>query len=255
MKMNINFMNNKKQKLRGVVHVPKGFDSRKNNAIIFLHGFPGSGHGSTAKRAGRDFCKRGYLVMRFDFSGTNKSDGKFENKFISQEVKEIKNAIDFLFENYSFKKLILVGHSTGGIDAALYGYRDKRVNRIVLFGCSGDLKESVKYEFTQVQIKQFWEKGFIRYKRIGKWFHNKRLKKRYYDEFFNLDVLKSLSRFKRKVLIVHGSEDEAVPAEVDARDLYKAARKSKLVIVKGADHRFTKKKHWNRFIKEVCEFS
>jgi len=267
----IYFFNDKKQKLRGFVHTPKYKNKNKskkssrasklNNAaqhetaIIFLHGFPSCCYGSTAKRAARDFSKRSYLVMMFDFSGTNKSEGKFEDKLISQEVREIRYAIDFLEKEFGFKKLVLVGHSTGGIDAALYAHKDKRISKLILFGASGNLKESVKYEFTQLQIRQFWIKGFITYKQEGKWFHNKKMKKKYYDEFFKLDVLKSLSKFRKPVLIVHGSDDEAVPAEVDAKDLYKAARMpKKLLIVNGADHRFSRKMHWDRFVREADRF-
>ena len=57
--------------------------------------------------------------MRFEFNRTNTSERKFQDKLISQEVKDIKYTIDYLNKNFNFKKLILNWTSTGAIDAAL----------------------------------------------------------------------------------------------------------------------------------------
>jgi hypothetical protein len=77
----ISFKNKKGIILRGFVHIPKKYDT----ALIFLHGFPGSAIGSSGTRIGKTFEKLGYLTLRFSFSGTPPSDGKFEDKLMSQE--------------------------------------------------------------------------------------------------------------------------------------------------------------------------
>jgi len=51
--------------------------------------------------------KAGFLTMRFEFNRTNTSERKFQDKLISQEVKDIKYTIDYLNKNFNFKKLIL----------------------------------------------------------------------------------------------------------------------------------------------------
>ena len=128
MKKPISFKNTYGLTLRGFAYLPKKYDT----AVLFLHGFPGHCQGKTASRIGRTLSKLGYLTMVFDFSGTRTSDGKFADKLMSKEVADIKHAIDFLFKNYHFKKLVVLGHSTGAIDAALYAYRDKRISKLVL---------------------------------------------------------------------------------------------------------------------------
>ena len=173
---------------------------------------------------------------------------------MSKEVKEVKYAIDFLEKNFPFKKLVLIGHSTGAIDAALYAHQDKRVDKLIILGGVSNLKQAVRYDFSDQQVHDFWTKGYITYNKSGTWYHKKRLKKAFYDEFFTLDIPKAIKEYHNPVLIVHGSEDEAVPAK-EGYELYQIANKpKKLAIIKGADHRFTKKRHQIKLLWHIHRF-
>jgi pimeloyl-ACP methyl ester carboxylesterase len=247
----ISFKNGRKQVLRGIISAPKKFDT----AIVFLHGFPSSITGFTAPRMLKAIQKTKYLFLMFNFSHTKNSDGKFEDKLLSNEVKDIKYAIDYLEKNFAYKQLVVIGHSTGAINAALYAYKDKRVDKIVLVAGSGNLKHAVQYEFTPEQVRDFWMKGYATYNRPGKWYHSKRIKKAYYDEFFKLDVLGSLKKFKKPVLIVHPEKDQHIPLQKDPQELFAAARKpKKLVVIRGADHQFTNKEHFRKLMKIIHQF-
>ena len=246
----IYFKNQKGQKLRGFIHEPKKFDT----AIIVLHGFPGTCTGKRVTGTCKKLEKKGYLAMRFDFSGTNISDGKFENKLMSQEVKELKYAIDFLKKNYKFNKLVLHGHSTGAIDAALYAYKDKRINKLILTGATDDLKKSARFDFTDEMVHDFWTKGYVTYKTPGYWTTGKKLRKAFYDEFFTLSIPKAIKKFKRPLLIIHGNKDDAVPIE-RAKSLFLMANKpKKLVILKNCDHKFSQRGKLDEFIKIIIKF-
>lgn len=248
----IEFKNGKDQILRGFIHIPK--NKKKPDAIITLHGFPGSCDGKRLRTTASKLQKLGYLVLRFDFSGTDSSDGKFEDKLISNEVSDIKYAIDFLKNNYSIGKLILYGHSTGATDASLYAYKDKRINKLILSGVVFDLKKSVHYDFSDEQVRDFWTKGYATYPWAHGWLVGKRIKKEYYDEFFKLDIPKSIKKYRRPLLIIHGDHDEHIKTEI-AKELYETANKpKKLVIMKGADHKFSNRKHMTQFISQVDKF-
>jgi len=173
---------------------------------------------------------------------------------MSQEVKDIKAAIDFLAKNYQFQKLILIGHSTGAIDASLYAYTDQRISKLILLGAESDTKHSAHYDFTDQQVHDFWKKGHITYHAPERWYHRKKLKKAFYDEFFTLDIPKAIRKYKRPLLIIHGEKDEAVPLS-DAKELYQIANKpKKLVIIKDSDHRFSKARHFLKVAKEIRKF-
>jgi len=249
----ISFQNQKKELLQGIVHIPKNYNPKTGTAIIYLHGFPGSMFG-TAKRFLTPLAKLGYLCLRFEFSGTNTSQGKFQHKLMSKEVKEIKYAIDFLQQHYGFKHLILIGHSTGAIDAALYAYKDKRITKLVLSGGVSDLPHAVRYDFTDLQVYQFWTKGYIKYHRPHHWVHNKTLPKAFYDEFFTLNIPQSLKKFHKPLLILHGEKDQGVFVK-EAHELFKLVNKPKqLAIIKDADHSFTKGKHLSQALNTIFKF-
>ena len=245
----ISFKNQKGTILRGFVNIPKKYDT----ALIFCHGFPSSAIGTSGTRIGKTFEKLKYLTLRFSFSGTPPSDGKFQDKLMSQESREIKYAIDFLTQNYAFKKLILFGHSTGAIDLALYAYKDKRITKVILGGAVANLKKAVHYDFTDEQISSFNEKGQVIYNHPDKWFHNKHLNKTFYDEFFKLDIPKAVKKYHRPLLIIYGEKD--VLFDQEAKMLYENANKPKrLVMIKGAEHQFKKPAEWKQVVNAMRKF-
>ncbi len=246
----IKFENRRGLTLRGFISVPKKYDT----AILFLHGFPGSSQGSTSTRLLQAAAKTDYLLMVFSFSHTLPSDGKFEDKLMSKEVEDIKYALDFLEKNYRYKQLVLAGISTGAIDASLYAHRDKRIDKLILMGAESDTKHSVHYDFTDEQVHDFWTKGYIIYDRPDHWVHGKKLKKAFYDEFFTLNIPAAIKKYKKPLLIIHGENDEAVPLK-EAQELFTMAnRPKKLVIIRGADHRFSGKKEFVKVLKVVKKF-
>src|SRR3989338_5972440 len=109
----IEFNNGRGLTLRGFVSLPRKYET----ALLFLHGFPSHIHGFSASRYLKTIQRLPYFFMAFDFSHTDTSEGRFEDKLMSKEVDDIKYAIDFLEKKYGFRQLILIGHSTGAIDA------------------------------------------------------------------------------------------------------------------------------------------
>jgi pimeloyl-ACP methyl ester carboxylesterase len=245
----VSFKNKRGLTLRGFLHLPRVFDT----AVVYCHGFPSSSRGGSARRIGRDLGGK-FLTLRFDFSGTPVSDGTFENKLMSHEVEDIRAAIDFLHENYKFKKLVLIGHSTGAIDASLYAHSDKRVSKLILTGAVHDLANAVRYDFTDYQVYEFWKKGYIVYRRPKYWTNGKKLKKAFYDEFFTLDIPRAMKKYNRPLLIVHGEQD-IIPWDKEGYGLYKLANKPKrFVLIKGADHGFHNPADWKRVIRLMTDF-
>jgi len=216
--------------------------------------------GANVRRISFALARRGFLALRFDFCGTDTSDGRFEDKLISEEMKDIKSAIDFLVNSHRAKYIVVFGHSTGATDAALYAWKDKRIKKLMLSGCIGDMRHSAHYDFTDVMVRDFWTKGYTTY--LGKppigskwWAHGKRLKKEYYDEFFKLDLLSSVHMYRGKTLVIQGSDDHGVPMWENTQELFQAIRKPKrLVIVKGAGHGYERPHEIGKVVQEIMKF-
>ncbi len=246
---NVEFRNKRGLLLRGFISEPKNY----HTAIIFLHGFPSSCQGYSASRILQAAAKIPYLVLTFSFSHSPPSEGKFEDKLMSREVEDIKSAINFLEKNYSYQQLVLMGHSTGAIDAALYAHKDKRIGKVILSGAVSDLRNAVRYDFTDEQVRDFWKRGSIVYDRPGKWVHKHKLKKKFYDEFFTLNIPAAIKKYKRPLLIIHGEKDQIPVQEPQA--LFKMANQpKKLVIIRDADHSFTQPEHFKKVLKVIKEF-
>ena len=84
--------------LRGVVNTPDDFDkNKKYPTVIMYHGFGGNRDGRTWMRIqnAKHLTQRGYLVVRFDFSGTNESDGNFYDMTVTRELYEANMIYDF----------------------------------------------------------------------------------------------------------------------------------------------------------------
>lgn len=173
---------------------------------------------------------------------------------MSQESREIGYAIDFLTKNYAFKKLILLGHSTGAIDLGLYAHKDKRITKVILASGVTDLTKAVHYDFREEDISSFLKKGHLTYKAPNSWIDKKRLNRTFYDEFFNLDLSAALRKIKCPTLVLHGEKDELVPLE-EGKEVYDALQApKKLAIIKGADHSFSQPKHWKQVVKHIKSF-
>ena len=124
----------------------------------------------------------------------------------------------------------------------------------MLLGAESDTKHSVRYDFTDQQVHDFWTKGYITYNQPGKWYHRKRLKKAFYDEFFTLDIPKAIKKYKRPLLIIHGEHDEAVPLR-DGEQLFAMANKpKKIAVIRESDHRFSKPLHFLKVVKIIHDF-
>ena len=111
-------MNNEKKKsykivnINGVdisyLHRPK-LEKGPKISVIFLAGYRSDMHGTKAIFLDKLSRKTGYEYLRFDYSGHGTSDGKIDERLISDWVEETK---------YFIKKLkypiIIIGSSLGG---------------------------------------------------------------------------------------------------------------------------------------------
>ncbi len=229
-------------------------DHGRDWAVIIAHGFPTSANGSTVRNLRSALAARMYNVLTFDFHGSGRSEGDFEHKLMSNEVRDLGAAIDFLEEEKQIERVVLLGHSTGAIDVALYDPSDHRVSAKVLMGGVADLTTAVNYDFTPLQIKDFWEKGEIQYLREGEWYHEKKLKKAFYDEFFELSIEQSLSEYHKPLLIAHGTED-FLDYKKEALPLYARANEPKeLFVQEGADHKFSNPVHFMNLTQRLEKF-
>jgi len=121
-------MNSTDYKIKGLetsIH----YSSRKNPAIILLHGAMGHKDAVYRVKFAEELNYHGYNVIRFNFSVASKGKEVTDN-FFTKQVKDLENIILHCKENYSFENLAIMG-ACSGANLALLAGKDKQIKSIV----------------------------------------------------------------------------------------------------------------------------
>jgi len=236
------------QKLRGMVHFPSG--KGPFPAVALFHGFGGQRmepHFIFVKLS-RLLAKNKIIAARFDFRGSGESEGEFQEMTISQEVEDGMKIMDFLTEHplVNREHLGIVGLSLGGCIARLVASERDDIKCLVLWSAVADLEELIKQEQTEEQRNELTKKGYTDSggNKIGRSF---------LTTLSQVKKLETLSVYKGKALIIHGTEDKTVPIE-HAYRFTQVLPSSRLKKIKGADHTYNRVDWEEEVLKETTNF-
>lgn len=222
------------KRLYGMLHLPEG--SVPAPGVVFCHGFTGNrieAHRLFVKAA-RWLARRGIAAMRFDFRGSGESEGDFEEMTVSGEIEDALSAISFMrsLPEVDGRRIGMIGLSLGGCVTACAASRDGNITSIALWSAVSRPWELFRTAWGD-SIPQMEEKGWVD---IG----GLKLGKDFIEDLKRIDPLSEIEGYKGSVLIIHGSEDLAVPL-ANAQDYYEKVRgERRLYIVQGADHVFSR---------------
>ena len=227
----------------GVLHLPQRSPAP---GIIMCHGFTGSRsetHRLFVKTA-RDFARNGLAVLRFDFRGSGDSAGEFREMTVSREIEDAEAALNYLVSRPEVdgNRVGVLGLSLGGCVAACLAGREARIRALVLWAATAH-PERTRARLTP----QFEGKDVLD-------LHGWDLGRAYLDDLVNIVPLKEAARYLGPSLVVHGSDDEAVPPS-DASDYRLALGGAcRLHLVEGADHVFSSLGHESEAIHISRDF-
>lgn len=211
----------------GILHIP---ENKNPSLLIMCHGWGfnklGTWQGLFLKAA-REFCKKGFSVLRFDFRGSGDSNGEFEEQTVETMLDDLDCILDNLGKDYS--RIGLIGHSVGGKIAVLKAAEDKRIKCLALWSAAA----SHNYAFASDFVDEVRSRKRLLFVDSGLWINEKQL-----NSYLKNDGFKAIRKVRMPLIIVNGSEDLSVfPSH--AKKLYKNANNpKKLVFIKGANHFF-----------------
>ena len=207
-------------------------DTVKGALCILIHGFTGHMEEEHIIAAQKAMNEAGVSVLRAEMYGHGKSDGRFADhtlyKWVTNALAVIAYArgLDFVTELY------VCGHSQGGLLTMLMG------------GMCADVLKGILPLSPAWMIPENARAGIV----LGNSFDPEHIPEKLASESWEISgdyirvaqtihVEDAISRFKGKVLIVHGDEDPVVPYSYaeKAAELYKDA---KVIPIHGADHCF-----------------
>ncbi|MGB9779720.1 alpha/beta hydrolase [Caldanaerobacter sp.] len=238
--------------LRGMLHLPD--EAReKVPMVVMFHGFTGNkveSHFIFVKMS-RALEKAGIGSVRFDFYGSGESDGDFSEMTFSGELEDARQILDFVKRQPTtdVERIGLLGLSMGGAIAGIIAKEKKEdIKALVLWAPAFNMPELIMAEGARQYGAIMESLGYVD---IG----GLKLSRDFVEDIALYDIFKMSKGYDKKVLIVHGTKDEAVEFSVSDKILKEVYGDLAFrVAIEGADHTF-KNLEWERkAIEESVKF-
>ena len=201
--------------------------------LVFLPGYASDMEGAKALAIDEFGEQRGLGMLRFDYSGTGSSSGRFEDGTLASWLEEALGAIDRLTKG----PLILIGSSMGGwIALHLALLRPERIRALLGIAAAPDF---TKCGFSPQQKAALERDGRI--EEPNPYTPQPSLFTRaFWDSGQHLLLLENKIAVDCPVRLVHGDADQEVPLEVAFR-LMRALCSSdvQLNVIKDGGHRLS----------------
>jgi dienelactone hydrolase len=249
----VSFLN---QKLQGANNRPfladVFFEPTANKAplVIFVHGFKGFKDWGHFNALAERFAEAGCVFVKFNFSHNGTSIEQptefteleaFALNNYGHELFDLQVVIDWAANDLRWKDklntdIVLIGHSRGGGISILKAAEEKRITKLVTWASVSDFLHRNKKDTLEV-----WKKEGVLYAQNAR--TGQRLPM-YYQFIEDLqqnaaryDVGKAMRSLSIPVLVVHGTNDEAVPFR-EGQLLKNWAKQGELLVVEDGSHTF-----------------
>lgn len=181
----------KKEVIRGAFYY---YDNPiDDKIIIYAHGM-----WSSTKAYIQDIeflCKAGYMVLGFDYIGTDLSSGK-SIKGLSNGLKSLDYVIKYIKDNYQNKDIYVIGHSWGAFNTINSTKYHKDIKKVVAMApfvsiakvFKGMLPKKLRLLIPFIVLVEFFKCG----------------------KYAMANSLKSLNKYKGKAYILHSKNDNTI---------------------------------------------
>ncbi|MCX7546931.1 alpha/beta fold hydrolase [Xanthomarina sp. F1114] len=229
----LNIQNKKGHQLQAYLELPA--NQKPNHYAIFAHCFTCNSNFNAVKNISRSLTNHGFGVVRFDFTGLGKSEGKFSESHFSANVGDLLAVSDFLKENYEAPGL-LVGHSLGGAAVIVAASKLDNVKAVATVGAPATI-DHVTHLFSH-GIDEVREKGEVEINIGGRPF---KINQEFVEDFSKTNLPEITKNLRKPLLIMHAPFDNIVGIE-NAQKLYLDAHHPKSFIsLDQADHLLSNK--------------
>ena len=226
-------------------------DKHAKAVVIFSHGFKGFKDWGCWDLVATQCAAAGFVFVKFNFSynGTTIEQPfdfadleAFGNNNYTTELNDLGLVMDWALQTELLageidpKQLYLLGHSRGGGITILKAAEDTRVKKLVTWAAVADFVGRKD----NYNLKEWKQKGVL-YSPNARTTQDMPLYYQLYENTMEnaerLDIQKAAEKLTIPFLIIHGSNDEAVPVQ-DAALLHGKNKHSVLLLIDGAGHTF-----------------
>ncbi len=216
---------------------PPSFDRRRDRCtlVMLCHGFLGSMTAAPLGFLSRVVLESGCAVLRFDFDGYGKSEGAQEDNTVPGMLEDAKVVWQYASTLPFVDRIILLGHSQGGVVAAMLAGRLEKAGTppaaLVLLAPASVLKEYArKGKFFLVRCNPANPPKYINA-------YGFRIGREYILSAQTLPLEEEAAWFTGPVCLLHGSWDPIVPISY-GRKFAALYRNCKFHRIWGTEHVF-----------------
>ncbi|WP_419495131.1 alpha/beta hydrolase family protein [Chryseobacterium bernardetii] len=229
-------------------------NTEKRPLVIFVHGYKGYKDWGAWDLMAEKFAESGFFFVKFNFShnGTTVDDPlhfadleAFGNNNYTKELSDLGIVIDSFIKDphVDSEKIILIGHSRGGGISIIKTFEDERINGLITLASVDTLDR-----FPTGELLENWKREGVYYVLNGRTQQEMPHYYQFYEDYekniHRFDVERATEMAKAYMLIIHGTEDEAVNVK-HAEHLHILNPNSELFLIEGGNHTFGAKEPWN----------
>ena len=233
---------------------------KSTHTLIYCHGFKGFKDWGTFNLLAAFFDENGVNCIKFNFSHNGSTPEQpeeltdieaFGNNNFTKELDDLDAVLNWMDSQNDFPELntsltlTIMGHSRGSGTAIVKAAEDSRIDKVISFAGVSNFSA----RFIDPPTLKYWKETGVVY------VENSRTKQKlplYYqiaeDILQNpgrLNIERAAKSLNKPHLILHGTEDAAVPLE-EAKAVNEWSKNSEIKIIEGADHVFNVRHPWNK---------
>ena len=238
-----------KGSLSCVLTYPSTDEQTSFPVAILMHGFMANKKLEPLKSISKKLSSLGIASIRFDFNGHGKSEGKFSEMTVLNEIEDAKKVFSYVHSLPQTSKIAFLGHSQGGVVAGMLAGQ--------LAGTGSEPACLVQLAPAAV-LKDDALNGVLMNKKydpqnppeiLRVMFH--KVGKQYFTVAQTLPIYEETAKYRGPVCLIHGTNDKIVPVEYSER--YKAVYNDcELHIIEKENHILSK--HRQEIIDLSCSF-
>lgn len=247
--MNVTILNKNSERLDVLVEGNK----KAETTIIFVHGFGVDKHETAGYFDDISITlQKDFRIVRFDFSGYGKSEGKQEDWDYKKGASDLQSVIDWVTEKYK-NKIYILAHSMGTFVTALLS--PENIEKIVLTGLPNSNTKFILERFPE----RFISRPGAKLDKSGISFFPRssglvtRIGPNFWKELEALDPIKAIDSLnkKTKLIIFRPMQDEVIGNNF--MEEYESIPNINIVKLPG-DHSFKIKSERKEVIRRIKDF-
>lgn len=228
----LEILNSKGIKLNAALELPA--NQHPSHYAVFAHCFTCSSNLNAVRNISRSLTQHGIGVLRFDFTGLGRSEGRFADSHFSSNVQDLVDVHSYMAEHIQ-APVLMIGHSLGGTAVLAAAHHLDELKAVVTVGSPSSVSH-VKHHFIS-QIEGQEDQSQMEVNIGGRPFT---IDPAFVEDLSRSEILSTVKDLRMPLLILHSPIDTIVGVD-NAREIYQEALHPKSFIsLDQADHLLTR---------------